>query len=87
MTVLMCLVGNRSPQQVSDRIDSLIREIIDDIDVGGPIPGGKTLPRAKNFVCVAHGHILASMAFRWARQPLKNGMRLLMETAGVAVLG
>lgn len=84
---MMMLIEDRSPQQVSDRIDSLIREIIRDIDIRDPIPGGKTLPKAKNFVCIAHGHILALLALRWARQPLRNGMRLLMETAGIAVLG
>ncbi|KAJ9197761.1 hypothetical protein DTO166G4_8349 [Paecilomyces variotii] len=43
--------------------------------------------KPKNIVCVAHGHILAALALRWAEQPLKNGMRMLIETAGVAVLG
>lgn len=43
--------------------------------------------KPKNIVCVAHGHILAALALRWAEQPLRNGMRLLNETAGVAVLG
>lgn len=41
---------------------------------------------AGNILCVAHGHILSALALRWAEQPLKNGMRLLIETAGVGVL-
>jgi broad specificity phosphatase PhoE len=57
------------------------------MQTSGPTPGGASIPKPKNVVCIAHGHILASFALRWAEQPLRNGMRLLMETAGVAVLG
>lgn len=77
----------RSPQEVSNRLDSLISEILHQMDTLGPNAGGTTVPRPKNVVCVAHGHVLATFALRWAQQPLRNGMRMLMETAGVAVLG
>jgi probable phosphoglycerate mutase len=77
----------RSPQDVSDRLDSLISEILSQMDMFRPNVGGTTVPRPKNVVCVAHGHVLAAFALRWAQQPLRNGMRMLMETGGVAVLG
>ncbi|KAL2217645.1 phosphoglycerate mutase family protein [Thermoascus aurantiacus ATCC 26904] len=80
--------GGESPQQVSDRLDHLIAELKTQIGrVCSERPGGQNIPQPRNIVCVAHGHILAALALRWAQQPLKNGMRLLMDTAGVAVLG
>lgn len=87
MVAVVLTEDSRSPNQVSDRLDSLISEILKFMETAGPTPGGETIPRPKNIVCIAHGHVLASFALRWAQQPLKNGMRLLMETAGVAVLG
>lgn len=81
-------INQGSPQQVSDRLDHLIAELKTQIGrVCSERPGGQNIPQLRNIVCVAHGHILAALALRWAQQPLKNGMRLLMDTAGVAVLG
>ena len=54
-------------------------------------PGGQVVAHAagepRDVVCIGHGHILAAMALRWVDEPLENGVRLLMEPAGVAVLG
>lgn len=54
-------------------------------------PGGKVVahvaPEPRDVVCIGHGHSLAALAMRWAGQPLKNGTRLLIEPAGVAILG
>lgn len=41
----------------------------------------------QDIVCIAHGHILSSLAMVWANIPLKDGVRLVFQTAGVAVLG
>lgn len=67
----------RSPQQVSDRLDKLIGEMKHLLDSNGS---------SHDIVCVAHGHVLSALALRWAEQPLKNGMRLLIETAGLGIL-
>lgn len=73
----------RIPQEVSDRLDRLVSEI-----KGAIISADKNSPNSpKDVVCIAHGHILAALALRWAQQPLSNGMRLLNEPCGVAVLG
>ena len=37
-------------------------------------------------VCVAHSHILSAFALRWVERPLEDGIRLLLDTAGVAIL-
>ena len=54
-------------------------------------PGGKVVAHVaqepRDVVLVAHGHILAALALRWAGQPLSSGMRLLIEPGGVVVLG
>ena len=39
-----------------------------------------------NVVCVAHSHVLSAFALRWVGRPLEEGTRLLLDTAGVAVL-
>ncbi|KAI9925147.1 hypothetical protein ASPWEDRAFT_45931 [Aspergillus wentii DTO 134E9] len=84
--------GGESPQQVSDRLDNLIHEIRSVIEsTAASWPGGQVVAHAaeepRDVVCIGHGHILAGLALRWAGQPLRNGMRLLMEPGGVAVLG
>lgn len=82
----------RTPQQVSDRLDELIKEIKSVIaGKSAEYPGDTRIAHhataPKDIVCVAHGHILAAFAIRWVDQPLKNGTRLLNEPCGVAVLG
>ena len=39
-----------------------------------------------NVVCVAHSHVLSAFALRWVGRPWEEGTRLLLDTAGVAVL-
>lgn len=83
---------HRSPQQVTERIDALIAEIKQRIlTTATAWPGGSivthTTGEASDIVCIGDGHVLSAMALRWVRQPLGNGMRLLIEPASVAVLG
>lgn len=82
----------RSPQQVTERIDSLLAEIKQRIlTTATSWPGGNIVAHAtgeaRDIVCIGNGHILSAMALRWTGQPLGNGMRLLIEPASVAVLG
>jgi probable phosphoglycerate mutase len=41
----------------------------------------------RDIVCIGSGLSLSALAMRWTGLPLKCGVRLLFETAGVAVLG
>lgn len=41
----------------------------------------------RDIVCIGPSQSLAALAMRWAGLPLKCGTRLLIETAGVAILG
>lgn len=81
--------GGESPQDVIDRIDSLIREIReqhhapymgkskDDCKKDGGSTG--------DVVVVAHGHILRVFAMRWIGRPLSL-TALIMEAGGVGTL-
>lgn len=75
----------RSPQQVSQRLDRLISMIKEHIMNPKNASDGSTKPQ--NVVCVAHGHILSALALRWAQLPLEHGVRVVIHTASVAVLG
>ncbi|KAF7118364.1 hypothetical protein CNMCM5793_007878 [Aspergillus hiratsukae] len=84
--------GGESPQQVSDRLDQLIAEMRDILkSTAAAWPGGRMVPHVnyepRDIVCIASSQSLAALAIRWAELPLKCGMRLLIETAGVAILG
>ena len=76
----------RTPRQVSDRLDKLIEEMKDLLKSQSKRTEGTATGSPGNILCVAHGHILSALALRWAEQPLENGMRLLIDTAGVGVL-
>jgi probable phosphoglycerate mutase len=70
----------RSPENVSSRLQYLVSTIKTAIEQSnGDNP--------QDIVCIAHGHILSSLAMVWANIPLKDGVRLIFQTAGVAVLG
>jgi probable phosphoglycerate mutase len=80
------------PQQVSDRLDELILEMREVLkSTTASWPGGRMVPHVneepRDIVCIGSGQSLAALAMRWAGLPLKCGVRLLFETAGVAVLG
>ena len=76
----------RTPNQVSDRLDKLIEEMKHLLKARSKETEGTATGSPRNILCVAHGHILSALALRWAEQSLKNGMRLLIDTAGVGVL-
>lgn len=76
----------RTPNQVSDRLDKLIEEMKHLLKARSKETEGTATGSPRNILCVAHGHVLSALALRWAEQSLKNGMRLLIDTAGVGVL-
>ncbi|GIK07023.1 hypothetical protein Aspvir_002676 [Aspergillus viridinutans] len=84
--------GGETPQQVTDRLDELIGEMREVLkSTTASWPGGRMVPHVneepRDIICVGSGQSLAALAMRWTGLPLKCAVRLLIETAGVAVLG
>jgi broad specificity phosphatase PhoE len=75
----------RSPEDVTERIDRLIKEIREKFHA--PVigkPKGKAPPG--DVLLVAHGHILRAFAMRWAGKALPSGPIFLLEAGGVGTL-
>lgn len=72
------MTENRSPQDVTDRLDQLIEDIRSRYHskalgtAEGQHPSGDVL-------LVAHGHILRAFAMRWVKHTLTDGVHLLLE--------
>lgn len=75
--------NNRSPKDVTDRVDRLISEIRQKYHE--PVIG-KPLGPPGDVLIVAHGHILRAFAMRWAGKTLQDGPSLLLEAGGVGTL-
>lgn len=76
---------NRSPEQVTHRIDRLIGEIREKYHA--PVIGKpKHSNLAGDVLLVAHGHILRAFAMRWAGKTLADGPTFLLEAGGVGTL-
>ena len=73
---------NRSPEQVTERIDRLIADIRSRFHA--PALNDKSLPG--DVLVVAHGHILRAFAMRWAGKTLADGPTFLLEAGGVGTL-
>ncbi|ORY67464.1 phosphoglycerate mutase family protein [Pseudomassariella vexata] len=77
--------GGESPEEVTERVDRLIKDIRDRWHapcVGKPkgeAPYGDVL-------IVAHGHILRAFALRWCNKTLQDGPAFLLEAGGVGLL-
>lgn len=98
LVLVLLLTIQRTPQQVSDRLDELITEmkcVIEARSSGWPLGqdadqqrNTQAQDKAQDIVCVAHGHVLAAMALRWVGLPLgASATRMIFEPAGVAALG
>ena len=75
----------RSPEQVTERVDRLIKEIREKWHapvIGKPASEGKH----GDVLIVAHGHILRAFAMRWVGKTLQDGLAFLMEAGGVGTL-
>ena len=77
--------GGESPQDVTSRVDALIKEIRDKYH--GPCMQKKDGEehQSEDVLVVAHGHILRVFAMRWVGMPLEN-TKLIMEAGGVGTL-
>ncbi|KAK1758353.1 phosphoglycerate mutase [Echria macrotheca] len=75
--------GGESPQDVTERLDRLIKDIREKyqapaMDAKGDAKG--------DILVVAHGHILRAFAQRWAGKSLQEGPTFLLEAGGVGTL-
>ena len=72
--------GGELPESVSERVDSLIGEIIalQSKAMSDRSPG--------DVVVVAHGHILRAFVKRWLGLPLESSVNLMLEPGGVCGL-
>lgn len=71
---------SRSAQQVTDRIDDLIREIraAHKDNMHGENPS--------DIVLVAHGHLLRAFTKRWLGYPMEFPLSLMLDPGAVGVL-
>ncbi|RSL78281.1 hypothetical protein CEP51_008344 [Fusarium floridanum] len=77
--------GGESPEDVTRRLDELIKEIRERWHK--PVMGkGKDKDQCGDVLLIAHGHILRAFAMRWARYSLQNGPAFLLEAGGVGTL-
>lgn len=77
--------GGESPQDVTERLDRLIKEIREKYHapcIGKKVSGSP----AGDVLLVAHGHILRAFAMRWAGKTLLDGPTFLLEAGGVGTL-
>ncbi|KAI6712777.1 hypothetical protein JHW43_004676 [Diplocarpon mali] len=77
--------GGESPEQVTYRLDRLIKEIREKYHA--PVIGkSKGSSPPGDVLLVAHGHILRAFAMRWAGKTLQDGPAFLLEAGGVGTL-
>jgi len=74
------LVNLRTAEQVTERLDSLIREIR---EIQGPNMHGE---KHADVVVVAHGHILRAFTKRWLGYDMSNPFAMMLEPGGVGIL-
>ncbi|KAI1378910.1 phosphoglycerate mutase-like protein [Hypoxylon crocopeplum] len=79
-------VGGESPDDVTRRVDHLIKEIREKWHA--PVIGKPKSPDLPpgDVLVVAHGHILRAFAMRWAGKTLQDGPAFLLEAGGVGTL-
>ncbi|KAI1550192.1 phosphoglycerate mutase family protein [Pyrenophora tritici-repentis] len=74
--------GGESPEDVTKRLDELIKELREKYHKGKFGKDGKP----NDVLIVAHGHILRSFAARWVGKRLEENPSLILEAGGVGTL-
>jgi len=78
---------NRSPEQITQRLDGLIKEIRDRFHaetMAGDYDAKSAPP--SDVLIIAHGHILRAFAARWIGKNIADNPSLLLEAGGVGTL-
>lgn len=85
--MLIVTYVNRSPEDVTKRLDDLIAEIRTKYQEPSMNPDGAS-PHCGtgDVLVVGHGHILRAFAMRWVGKTLQEGPTFLMEAGGVGTL-
>ncbi|KAK0507377.1 hypothetical protein JMJ35_010415 [Cladonia borealis] len=78
--------GGESPQQVTERVDRVIRDIRSRFHEGCLGKNDKGKGGCGDVLLVAHGHILRAFAMRWIGRELTEGVGLILEAGGVGTL-
>ncbi|MCJ1475480.1 hypothetical protein MMC13_004143 [Lambiella insularis] len=76
--------GGESPEQVSERLDRLIKDLRSRFQEKAV--GEKSKDEKADVLVIAHGHILRAFAMRWIGRALTDGVSLLLEAGGVGTL-
>jgi broad specificity phosphatase PhoE len=82
---MIVLIPDRSPQEITERLDRVIKDIRDKYHskaIGKP---KKDAPPGDVLV-VAHGHILRAFAGRWVNKNIADNPSLILEAGGVGTL-
>jgi broad specificity phosphatase PhoE len=74
--------GGENPEDVTKRLDELIRELREKYHKGRFGKDGKP----NDVLIVAHGHILRAFAARWIGKKLEDNPSLILEAGGVGTL-
>ncbi|OSS50051.1 hypothetical protein B5807_05125 [Epicoccum nigrum] len=74
--------GGESPEDVTRRLDELIKELREKYHKGKFGKDGKP----NDVLIVAHGHILRAFAARWIGKKLEDNPSLILEAGGVGTL-
>ena len=85
MTTTPNIVTTRSPEDITERLDRLIRDIRERWHAPA-MDKSKEKPERGDVLIVAHGHILRAFAQRWAGKTLQDGPTFLLEAGGVGTL-
>ncbi|KAH8907570.1 phosphoglycerate mutase-like protein [Coniochaeta sp. PMI_546] len=79
--------GGESPEQVTERIDRLIKDIRGKWQAAAFARSEKEASKEPgDILIVAHGHILRAFAQRWVGHTLQEGPTFLLEAGGVGTL-
>ena len=72
--------GGESAQQVTDRLDGLIKKIH---DIQSAYMHGE---KPVDVLLVAHGHLLRAFTKRWLKYSMETPLSMMMEPGGVGIL-
>lgn len=78
--------ANRSPQQITDRLDAFIDELRKRFHAHAIGKPKGSVKEPYDVLVVAHGHILRAFAGRWIAKNIAENPSLILEAGGVGTL-
>jgi probable phosphoglycerate mutase len=80
------LIESRSPQQITERLDTLIADLRKRFHAHAIGKPKGSVKEPFDVLIVAHGHILRSFAARWIDKNIADNPSLILEAGGVGTL-